>query len=724
MTDQQAANEQNIPFLESADGEEERGALEGNAQALLYLLRLFTLSQRRANVDFGAFVGFVKANSQRFLLKFPQLEEFARHTEAMVRTYLKVLAEHGVCSLEGSAEAIRSVQFPQFYTELVHKAYRELAEHPDSPFPNEDRLGVELPPALVTDVNIKTEFVSLLVEMRSERAAILRLAFPELIQPLVVTSDLVEKRLLELAVVKLRQFLALRNNAGYVTHRLNTVLRGHEHALRDIVNAIMAKPGRAVGTLLEPSDFSFRFWAHFANLVLQEYRERTDKLPEEQAYCQAAYLVGLYNVHYRGRQQRVSERESLVKKFEVQFRRYPYAYTLKDLYALRDDKGIPLVRKNTKDVFTEFLDSRTKRDELKGLPEIVRLRTLDGKEYYVRRELVIPVFVKMLHEKSEELQNAYMEEWVQLLKDNRRVPAMNEDTEFERDLDLTVRNRYPLLYALLNHNLLFLAKETTNLDYDMGKTMERVLDPRLGTLKPLPEVLGLARRDILDSAKLRVPLLQRLSLFKNLYYWLQRMLRNVRKALQESAGRAGAAELHPEAGAEAEPSPGAAGGEEPAAEAAGRRGRKGGDAAVPGRKTRRAPFSSGLDSEYPREGSTTLRPTSASELAAYRKAVEKLKVELVGKDKSVAESLKELRERWNPLYDPQARMELVEDVNAMIRDYFRKLKRTFRVSPPTAARIRDLAAKLSENKSFERIKRKDVFARYVEVYMLDLLGER
>jgi len=123
-------------------------------------------------------------------------------------------------------------------------------------------------------------------------------------------------------------------------------------------------------------------------------------------------------------------------------------------------------------------------------------------------------------------------------------------------------------------------------------------------------------------------------------------------------------------------------------------------------------------------GSTTLRPTSASQLAAYRKAVENLELQLVGKDRSLPECLKELMERWNPLYDSQARTELVEDVNAMIRDYFRNLKRTFRASPPSAGRIRDLAAKLSENKSFDRIKRKDVFVQYIQLYMLKLMGER
>ncbi len=34
-----------------------------------------------------------------------------------------------------------------------------------------------------------------------------------------------------------------------------------------------------------------------------------------------------------------------------------------------------------------------------------------------------------------------------------------------------------------------------------------------------------------------------------------------------------------------------------------------------------------------------------------------------------------------------------------------------------------LAAQVSQNKAFDRIKRKDLFLRYIEVYMIKILGE-
>jgi hypothetical protein len=695
MSDSTAADSRDVPVLESMDEEEGSGRLEPNAQALLYLLRIYTINHRTARVEKTEFISFVKNYAGRYTLKFPQMEAYVQHTEGMVDTYLRVLTEHELCSLEKEGPEVRWIFFPHYFIEALHKAYKRIEAKPRLPFPSEDDLKITIPEHLITEINIKTDFVSALGELKTEKPQVLRLAFPELVNPMLISSDLVEQKLMGLAVYKLREYLESKNNASYVMHRLHPALRGNERGLRDMITVVMTKPGRAVGTLLEPSDFSFRFWAHFANFVLQEYKETSEKTTEEHGYCQAAYLIGYYNVHYRGKQQRQNEKSSMVKKFETQFHKYPYAYTLKDLYAVRDEKGLPLIRKNTRDVFMEFLEARTKSEEYESLPELVHIKTVHGKDYYIHKDLLIPLFVKMLHEQTRDIKDYYIEEWERSLKENRRVLAMADEQEFMRDLDITLKNRAPFLYSLLNYSLLYLAKEQGKISYDMARTMDQVLDEKRKQLHLLPQILALSRKELFDDAKLRVPFWKRLTVFRGLFYFFRNLFRGIKKTWNRSGKRAGqrAPLQHSEAGTESA-------------------------AAIAPAAT---PSSPGPTEAV---GSTTLRPISSKQLVAYRKAVHDLKLQFVDSEKTIPQSLRELMEKWNPLYDPQARTNLVEDVNAMVRDYLRNIRRTFRVSPPDAGRIRSLADKLAANKSFDRIKRKDYFTRYIEVYMIKLLGER
>jgi hypothetical protein len=669
------------PVLQPAAEDEEKAGLEAQAQALLQLVQFFALQQKRPQLDLAEFVGFVKLNLQRFVLKNPVLEDFAQRTEAQITTYLRLLAERGLCQLEYDGPEIRGIRYPRFFIDIIHRAYALLENRPQDPFPSEKSLGISFPPDQVMEVNIKTDFVSILANPPEAAPEILRLVFPENLADVLVTQDLVRRKLLEMSLAKLREYLNTRSNVGFVTHRLLPALRGNEHVLRDTINSIVTKSSRALASLTEPTDFSFRFWTHFVNLIIAEYRERMDHTVDEIGHCQAGYLIGFFITYFRGLSQKESEKSQQLRRFENQFRKAPYAYTIKDLYSVKDERGQPLIRATTQDTFVQFLESRTRLEGVKGLPEIARLKAVNGQEYYLHRELIIPFAIKRLYERRELLRNSYIENWSQAIKDGRRFPAMYNDRAFLIDLEAMLKAQDPLLHALLNYNLLFLAKDAAKLNYDQAKELDRWLNERQAQLEPLDRLFSLERKALLDDARLRVPVWQRFALFKILVNWLRDLLGGAGRKPRPAKAKA-----------------------QPAARAA-----SGGRAAAV--------------RETGREESTVASPVSTTQLAAYRKAVQDLKVHFVGSEKTIPERLGELALRWNPLYDSQARTELVEDVNSMIRDFLRRLRRGLRIKPPDTERIQSLAEQLSQNKAFDRIKRKDLFRQYIEVYLIKLLSE-
>lgn len=87
------------------------------------------------------------------------------------------------------------------------------------------------------------------------------------------------------------------------------------------------------------------------------------------------------------------------------------------------------------------------------------------------------------------------------------------------------------------------------------------------------------------------------------------------------------------------------------------------------------------------------------DLLRYRKRVQSLLSQFVPKGKSLDSMLEELAERWNPLFGTEERRDLVEDVNALVRDYIRPIRRSFLVRPPDFSRIHALAEQLSASKS-------------------------
>jgi hypothetical protein len=80
--------------------------------------------------------------------------------------------------------------------------------------------------------------------------------------------------------------------------------------------------------------------------------------------------------------------------------------------------------------------------------------------------------------------------------------------------------------------------------------------------------------------------------------------------------------------------------------------------------------------------------------------------------------LKELAKKWNLLYDSQQRKNLIEDMNTLVRDFIRPLKRSFLLKPPDSKRIHNLAEQLYASKNLTKITRRDALIRYLKLYVI------
>jgi hypothetical protein len=63
----------------------------------------------------------------------------------------------------------------------------------------------------------------------------------------------------------------------------------------------------------------------------------------------------------------------------------------------------------------------------------------------------------------------------------------------------------------------------------------------------------------------------------------------------------------------------------------------------------------------------------------------------------------------------------VEDVNALVRDFVRPVRKSFLARPPDLKRIHALAEQLSVSKALTQIKKREPLLRYLELYMVRCL---
>jgi len=579
---------------------------------------------------------------------------------------------------------------PADHLEALTSEYRAIVADPSRPFPREDTLPAPIPANQLLPVDVKTGFTALLEQCTPGQPGAVRLVFPEGVDDLIVPRAAVAAELVDAAVAKIGRWLSDGRNEAFVASKLAAILKGSEMAVRRMLEDAAQRPHLAAAKVHDPDEIAFRFWTHLANLVLTDLKKKGEKTPDDHGACQSAWIAGYVVFWRKGRRQQEMERAADLRSLEGMVRKPPYLFGLEDLYDLRDAKGTPFALKHTRSFINHFINEKTRAAEPGHLPYLVRLSAY-GHEYFVQRDLVAPVFVQKLAEASNEMREQYLDEWVAELKLDQRTRPMRSDEAFRRDVDMRAKEDYPLLAALASGPLLAQAKDETNVSETARAEIAKCF-AREEVLRPLDDLLGLSRAKLLREARSYLPLWQVIPVLNVIVRVLRRLFGNARAARR----------------AEAADEPG---------EAARTIGHRVASAAP---RSRAAPSSAVVPAAAGKKAASP-SPMAKDSFASYRKAIAGLRARALPAGTSLPVALEDLAEKWNPLYAPEQKANLVEDVNALARDFLRSLRKGFLVSPPSLERVRELAKQLAASRNLEQIRKKEPLERYLELYFIKIL---
>ncbi|MFW6313740.1 MAG: hypothetical protein ACOC2N_07640, partial [Spirochaetota bacterium] len=202
---------------------------------------------RKARLSYASLVAYAEKFLARAADEEPELEDFADNPANMMTAYLVELEKEGSVELKYVDGTISSISYPGYYINLVHTIYERVEENADHPFPTEDSLAVTIPADFVVPVDVKSDFVRWIARSEnSGKSAVLRLAFPDGIHSMLVTTDLLARSVPKLAVQKIRNYLRGERNAGYIRSKLSSIFRQREMAMKDMLSGILTTPDQAL----------------------------------------------------------------------------------------------------------------------------------------------------------------------------------------------------------------------------------------------------------------------------------------------------------------------------------------------------------------------------------------------------------------------------------------------------------------------------------------------
>ena len=613
------------------------------------------------------FSTFLEKYAKRHAAERPDMAIWVENTAVKVQDGLTGLSENGKCTLSNS-ERGQTVSVGFYFVDLVQHAYKAIEEMSELPFPEESSLKTVIPADQIRNLNLDLDFGAYLATPQDTPLPIIKLIFPEGAGTILLVSSMIPRKILEIAMLKARHHLRSHNNKEYLTHKLLPTFQGKESMLKDAINQLLVRPFDSMGELEKAGDFSYTFWAYLASLIKNDLRKKGDKLPEEVAVMQAMQLIEFFNNFYKGKIQRERETETAIKNLDLYFDKPPYYFTMDDIVLFTDTKGVPLLGQYSKEALEEFIRSNSAKSGSQDLlPNLLIIRGLNGERWYVKKTKLLVLCIKLLGEARPRIKNALTQRWFKLMSDFRSDAPMEDDEAFERELFELTESSAPVLSAILNDKTLFLVHE------EMEGTETGVPEAsRLfykGAFAPLSDLYLLSRKDLLIDVRMLLPFWYSTPILSRLIAFFRGFGKKKRRKARSSN-------------------------------------------AVPSRDTQ------ALIREEPVEAPKVKGPDRKTELKKAARFIEK---KLIPAGFTLDGYLSDLEERWNRIIAPQAKADLTEDVNSLIRDYLRKTARTLRAATFTSERIEELARTLSESPNLLSLPSRDSLRLYIQLYMIKLI---
>lgn len=640
--------------------------------SIIVLLKFFASRQKSGTIEFNEFCDYLKRYSEHHLEQQPSLVTYLSDTANILLKELdKLSKEKQIVLLTQTPEKKFIIVIP-YFIDIYASRYKDIRSTPQTPFPLETDIPKRIPNEILTRKSASELINKLLTSEILSEKALYSLVFPHDAPAILLPSTVSVFTLIECAILKIRTMLSKEEHHDYFLKKLTVSNPGKEMTAKNIFNRFVQTPEAGVQMIKEPED-SFYFLTQLLFFIKQDYEKVKDFTQEDLSILQSVYILEIACNFFKCRAQENNKKKTALNTLEQLLSKPPYYFTFDSITKFSSSSGVPLLTLYNEDDLRNYLHKKTTECEATELPEMLVFKTDDDKRYFIRKNKVFPLIMRLCTDARITIRETIKKSWFTVLKDFDSLPEMKEQSAFEHRLEKEVETQSPILYALLNSSFLHL------INYEINSTPDssdleggRISLFENGLLIPYSEILLMNRQELFTDTKILLPFWYTVPIIS----WIIKLVMRPPKS-KKSKKQKTETELYHEKEL--------------------------------------------LQSKKDKEESALSQNVSVPRKVALREAARSLEKEIVPSSSTLDRELKSYEHQWNKLIGKVTHNNLTEDVNSLIRDYLRKVLRTLSAEGLTYERIQSLAESLVNTPGMQKIGEKDALLMYIELFMIKLV---
>ena len=625
------------------------------------LLRHYATKQESAFVNFKDFCDYIRRYSAKHIEEQP---EFVQYLEVPDSTLYKEIEElvtkHEAYILNQNTGKVIIVVLT-YYSVYFANRYKEILNSPMVPFPSVTDLPKQLP-VNAFEKRDAVEFIPYLLSEQDVKSPLLYcLMLPKDVPAILFPACVPVIFLVRCAMAKMRHILKKDEYHDYFLKKLRNSNPNKEIGARNFFSRFLQHPDNTDQTFDGDTD-SFYFWNQLCYFIRQDFEKVKDRTIEDTNILQAISIAEIWLMFLKDKENAAQKKKEALNELEACLAKPPYFFEMDSILKFRDSKGALLYGQFSEEDLKASLQQLTSETENNDLPKLLVFKIESGKRYFIYKSKVLPLIVRLANEAHNTIEKHLTDKWYAVLSNYGKLPEMKEDKAFELELHKCVQEFSPVLHTLLTANFLPV------LNFELNNSPEgNNFNIFTGNkLLPYSELLMLKNTSILARARMMLPFWYTIPIIS----WIAGLFLKKKQPVARKQSVA------PELTSDDIPD----------------------------------------DTPQKRTGKTGSKKEI---LAATAKEISE---QLIPSGSTIDRELDSYHNIWNKMITKEARTQLTEDVNALIRDYMRKVIKTISTSTFNLERIQSLASTLVKTPNMQKIKEEDALYMYTQLYILRLVS--
>ena len=472
-------------------------------------------------IEIDAFLDFLGKYAKKQSIEQPEWLKWVEDRNVKFWAEVSVLAEDDKCELLTDTGDGR-IYMHYFYLDLIGESYSNADKDADLPFPSEESLRISFPENQLRTLSSMDDIIIYLQDQQTTDIPILKIIFPYGFGSALVLASIFSRRLMEMAILKIRNYLKRSGNKEYALRKLSPQLQGRDSFLREQINQILIRPMETCRAIEEGRELSYLFWAHFCILVKNDIKKKKDYLGEDIAALQSVFLIETFNGYYKSLANKRRDEELAFRALENNIAKLPFIYTMEQIFKFRDSHGMPLLGQYSKEALDLWVKKKTTESKSNELPPLLVIKSFDDVRHLCFKDKMLPLCFRLLSEGRKTVIEAVSRRWRKLLLEYRHEPAMEDNNTYEELLSKLTAKLCPLLSVLLADPKLLLIYEEVENSQNASSILLKIFNK--GQLLPYSSLYMTPRKEMLADARLALPfwystpvLTALIAFFKNIF---------------------------------------------------------------------------------------------------------------------------------------------------------------------------------------------------------------